>query len=460
MNKAIPGLLFLSLGGCAVHSGLQMSQPALPSQWRNQEAASAALVTQPQWWRQFHSDTLDALVKKALDANTDLLAASARVDQAQAQLQQAGASLFPSLGLTGSASRSGVIGEGGSNSYAINANASYEVDLWGKLRGSRDAAAAALQASAFSRDTVQLTVVASVVNSYLQVCYLTDNLALARDNLALAEKVLAVVQAKVKYGAVSPQDLAQQQTVVANQRARLPALRQQLLASRYALAVLVGEMPQQFTLQAQSLTELALPQVQAGLPDQVLARRPDVAAALATLMAADARVAVARADYWPAITLTGSAGYGSSALSELLSGDALYSLGLSLGQTLFDGGARRARTEQARAAWREQVANYTGTLLTALQEVEQSLAAIKALAAQTGFRQQALDQASKAYRLAQVRYRQGETEITDVLSVQSQLNSARQNSLDLVLSQYQARVTLYRVLGLGSQLPTAPTDHH
>ncbi|EKF74778.1 ABC transporter outer membrane protein [Alcanivorax hongdengensis A-11-3] len=448
----------LVLGGCAVRSGLETPQPSLPAQWLNQESASAAMVAQPQWWRQFHSDTLDGLVRKALNANTDLLAATARVDQAQAQLQQAGASLFPSLGLSGSGSRSGVVGEGGSNSYAINANASYEVDLWGKLRGSRDAAEATLQASAFSRDTVQLTVVASVVNTYLQVCYLTDNLALARDNLALAEKVLAVVQAKAQYGAVSRQDLAQQKTVVANQRARLPALRQQLLESRYALAVLVGEMPQQFNLTAESLADLALPTVQAGLPDQVLARRPDVAAALATLMAADARVAVARADYWPSITLTGSAGYGSSALSELLSGDALYSLGLSLGETLFDGGARRARTDQARAAWREQVASYTGTLLTALQEVDQSLAAIQSLSAQTGYRQEALSEAEKAFTVAQVRYREGETEITDMLSVQSQLNSARQNSLDLVLSQYQARVTLYRVLGQGSEPGSLAAD--
>tara|TARA_B100000676_G_C18031091_1_gene818742 strand:- start:918 stop:1877 length:960 start_codon:yes stop_codon:yes gene_type:complete len=305
-------------------------------------------------------------------------------------------------------------------------------------------------ASRFSRDTVQLTVIASVVNTYLQLCYLQNNLALSEENLALAEQLLAVVQAKVDNGAVSPQDLAQQKTVVANQRAALPALRQELRQTRYALAVLVGEMPQTFQVTGGDLMALNLPTVQAGLPDQVLARRPDVAQSLASLMAADYQVAASRADYWPSITLTGSGGYSSSALSSLLSGDALYSLGLSLTQTLFDGGARSARVDQARAAWQEQVAGYTGTLLTALQEVEQSLGNVQALGEQQQYRDEALRQAEQAYRIAQARYREGATELTDVLSAQSSFNSTRQSSLDQALNQYQARVTLYRVLGLGA----------
>lgn len=451
MTRTLTLLTVLLLCGCAINSGLEAPQAELPEQWLNQQQASAALLEQPQWWTQFHSDELDTLVKQALQANTDLLAAAARVQQADAQLAQAGASLFPSLGLSGSGSRSGVIGESGStDNYGLNANASYELDLWGAIRNSRDAASASLMASRFSRDTVQLTVIASVVNTYLQLCYLQNNLALSEENLALAEQLLAVVQAKVDNGAVSPQDLAQQKTVVANQRAALPALRQELRQTRYALAVLVGEMPQTFQVTGGDLMALNLPTVQAGLPDQVLARRPDVAQSLASLMAADYQVAASRADYWPSITLTGSGGYSSSALSSLLSGDALYSLGLSLTQTLFDGGARSARVDQARAAWQEQVAGYTGTLLTALQEVEQSLGNVQALGEQQQYRDEALRQAEQAYRIAQARYREGATELTDVLSAQSSFNSTRQSSLDQALNQYQARVTLYRVLGLGA----------
>ena len=136
-------------------------------------------------------------------------------------------------------------------------------------------------------------------------------------------------------------------------------------------------------------------------------------------------------------------------MSSLLNGDALYSLGLSLGQTLFDGGARGARVDQARAVWDERVASYTGVLLTALQEVDQSLGNVQALADQQQYRDEAYQQAESAYDIAQVRYQEGETELTDVLSAQSSFNSARQNSLDLALDQYQSRVTLYRVLGEG-----------
>lgn len=457
MKIVKPLFLALLLCGCALNSGLEAPQAELPEQWLNQQQASGALVDHPQWWTQFNSDQLNALVDQALQANTDLLVAMARVEQADAQLAQAGASLFPTLGLGGSGNRSGVIAESGSTqSYALNANASYELDVWGAVRNSRDAASASLMASQFNRDTVRLTVVASVVNTYLQVCYLQDNLALAEENLALAERLLSVVQAKVDNGAVSPQDLAQQKTVVANVRAQMPALRQQSRQNRYALAVLVGELPQTFQVTGGNMDALMLPTIQAGLPDQVLARRPDVAQAQATLMAADYRVAAARADYWPSISLTGSAGYSSTALSSLLNGDALYSLGLSLGQTLFDGGARNARVDQARAAWAEQVASYTGVLLTALQEVDQSLGNVQALADQQQYRDEAYRQAQSAYNIAQARYQEGATELTDVLSAQSSFNNARQNRLDLALNQYLSRVTLYRVLGLGAAPKEAP----
>ena len=219
----------------------------MPEQWLNQQQASEAMINHPQWWQQFNSQELNLLVGQALAANTDLLAAAARVEQADAQLTQAGAALFPSLGLSAGGGRSGVFGESGStDNYNASLNASYELDLWGQIRNSRDAARASLLASQFSRDTVQLTVIASVVNTYLQVLYLQDNLALSEENLKLAQQVLDVVESKVENGAVSPQDLAQQKTVVANAKAQLPSLRHQLRQSRYALAVLVGEMPRYF----------------------------------------------------------------------------------------------------------------------------------------------------------------------------------------------------------------------
>ena len=442
--------LSLVVSGCAMRSGLETPEPEAPAQWENQIADSRAAVANPAWWQGFDSDELNQLVARALSDNTDLQAAAARVLQAEGRLQQAGSSLFPSLSLGGGASTSGTFGGGdGSDRFQLNANASYELDLWGRLRNNKAIAEANLDASRFDRDTVRLTVLSSVASTYLQWRYLQDRLTLAEDSLDLAERVLQVVEAKVRYGAVSPQDLAQQRTLVANQRAALPDLRQQARETRYALAVLVGETPQGFVPRGGGLAALAVPDIQAGLPADVLAQRPDVGRALAGLMAADYGVAVARSAYWPSLSLTGSAGYASSSLGDLFDGDAVYNLAASLSQLIFDGGKTRGENTVARAAWMEQVANYRGVLLTALSEVDQSLGAVDALDQQGTHRREALAQAQRGFEIAEARYREGEIELTSVLDAQNSLISARQNLLELRYKELVGRVTLYRVLGQG-----------
>ena len=445
------------MSGCAVRSGLETPEPEAPAQWENQIADSRAAVSNPAWWQGFGSDELNQLVARSLSDNTDLRAAAARVLQAEGRLQQAGSSLFPSLSLDGGASTSGTFGGTSSDSFQLRANTSYELDLWGRLRNNKAIAEANLEASRFDRDSVRLTVLASVANTWLQWRYLEDRLALAEDSLALAERVLELVEAKVRYGAVSPQDLAQQRTLVANQRAALPDLRQQARETRYALAVLVGDTPQGFLLSDGGLDELTVPEIEPGLPAEVLAQRPDVGRALANLMAADYGVAVARSAYWPSLSLTGGAGYASSSLSDLFDGDAVYSLAASLSQLLFDGGQVRGENTTARAAWLEQVATYRGVLLTALSEVDQSLGSINALEQQDQFFREALAQARRSFEIAEVRYREGDIELISVLDAQTSLNNARRNMLDQRYNELLARVTLYRVLGQGlAGFPEAP----
>ncbi|MBF5057028.1 ABC transporter outer membrane protein [Alcanivorax sp. 521-1] len=444
--------LALTVAGCAVRSGLETPEPEAPAQWENQLADSRAALANPAWWQGFGSDELNQLVARALTDNTDLQAAAARVLQAEGRLQQAGSSLFPSLSLGGGASTSGTFGgNDGTDRFQLNANASYELDLWGRLRNNKAIAEANLDASRFDRDAVRLTVLSSVASTWLQWRYLQDRLTLAENSLALAERILEVVEAKVRYGAVSPQDLAQQRTLVANQRAALPDLRQQTRETRYALAVLVGETPQGFLPGAGDggLADLTVPEIQPGLPADVLAQRPDVGRALAGLMAADYGVAVARTAYWPSLSLTGSAGYASSSLGDLFDGDAVYNLAASLSQLIFDGGQTRGENTVARAAWLEQVAGYRGVLLTALSEVDQGLGNINALDEQGVHRREALTQARRGFEIAETRYREGDIELTSVLDAQTSLISARQNLLDLRYDQLVARVTLYRVLGQG-----------
>lgn len=448
--------LALTVAGCAVRSGLETPEPEAPAQWENQLADSRAALANPAWWQGFGSDELNQLVARALTDNTDLQAAAARVLQAEGRLRQAGSSLFPSLSLGGGASTSGTFGgNDGTDRFQLNANASYELDLWGRLRNNKAIAEANLDASRFDRDAVRLTVLSSVASTWLQWRYLQDRLTLAENSLALAERILEVVEAKVRYGAVSPQDLAQQRTLVANQRAALPDLRQQTRETRYALAVLVGETPQGFLPGAGDggLADLTVPEIQPGLPADVLAQRPDVGRALAGLMAADYGVAVARTAYWPSLSLTGSAGYASSSLGDLFDGDAVYNLAASLSQLIFDGGQSRGENTVARAAWLEQVANYRGVLLTALSEVDQGLGNVNALDRQGVHRREALAQARRGFEIAETRYREGDIELTSVLDAQTSLISARQNLLDLRYDQLVARVTLYRVLGQGLASP-------
>ena len=227
--------------------------------------------------------------------------------------------------------------------------------------------------------------------------------------------------------------------------------------TRYALAVLVGDTPQGFLLSDGGLDELTVPEIEPGLPAEVLAQRPDVGRALANLMAADYGVAVARSAYWPSLSLTGGAGYASSSLSDLFDGDAVYSLAASLSQLLFDGGQVRGENTTARAAWLEQVATYRGVLLTALSEVDQSLGSINALEQQDQFFREALAQARRSFEIAEVRYREGDIELTSVLDAQTSLNNARRNMLDQRYNELLARVTLYRVLGQGlAGFPEAP----
>ena len=450
--------LALTVAGCAARSGLETPEPEAPAQWENQLADSRAALANPAWWQGFGSDELNQLVARALTDNTDLQAAAARVLQAEGRLRQAGSSLFPSLSLGGGASTSGTFGgNDGTDRFQLNANASYELDLWGRLRNNKAIAEANLDASRFDRDAVRLTVLSSVASTWLQWRYLQDRLTLAENSLALAERILEVVEAKVRYGAVSPQDLAQQRTLVANQRAALPDLRQQARETRYALAVLVGDTPQGFLLSDGGLDELTVPEIEPGLPAEVLAQRPDVGRALANLMAADYGVAVARSAYWPSLSLTGGAGYASSSLSDLFDGDAVYSLAASLSQLLFDGGQARGENTTARAAWLEQVATYRGVLLTALSEVDQSLGSINALEQQDQFFREALVQARRSFEIAEVRYREGDIELTSVLDAQTSLNNARRNMLDQRYNELLARVTLYRVLGQGlAGFPEAP----
>lgn len=338
------------LGGLLVISGcgttpVQQVPPSPPEGWEYASPTARDAWPARDWWRAFGSAELDQLMIDAQAGNPDLDAAAARVLQAEAQARIAGASLLPNVDVGLDASRSGLVEQGGaSGSYSSSLGASYELDFWGANRARRDGARATLQATAFDRETVAITLSAGVASAYLQVLSLQERLEIARLNLELAEEILRVVESRVSSGAGTPLDLARQRAVVARQRASVQPLLQQERDARAALALLLGRVPQGFTVDG-NLADILIPEVMAGLPAELLVRRPDIRLQEARLLAADADIAVARAAFLPGVRLTGAVGTRSDVFSEVFSGDLLYNIGASLTQPIFNAGRLRAQRD-------------------------------------------------------------------------------------------------------------------
>lgn len=437
------------LGGCG-SAGVAERAVTTPAQWDAAAGSAAAQWPALDWWRGFGSEELDGLIAQAKAGNLDLAGAAARLLQAEAQARVAGAALLPTVSLGASGSRSGTVGQGNAaSSYGADLGASYEIDFWGRNRANRDAAEASLRGSGYARDTVALTVTAGVANSYLQVLSLRERLAIARLNLANAERVLALVESKVRHGAVSRLDLAQQRSVLANQRAAIPPLEQQERDARSALAILLGRAPQNFTIEATELRSLQVPGIVPGLPAQLLARRPDIRASEAQLAAADANLAAARAALFPSVGLTGSLGVQNSVFSDLFDNDPVFRLGASLSQSIFDGGRLRGQRDAAQARQLELLSSYRATVLAAFADVESALGSAQSLAEQERLQAEVVTQASLAFQLAEARYRNGAVDLLNVLDAQRTLYSAQDQARQLRLARLQALVGLFRALGGG-----------
>jgi NodT family efflux transporter outer membrane factor (OMF) lipoprotein len=402
----------------------------------------------PAWWKAFDSAELHALVEAALAGSPDLAIAKERVRQAEAQVRVAGASLFPSLNL-GFDSRK----TDSSESSSTSLSASYEVDLWGANASAARSAEAGLRATVYDGESARLTLIGGVANAYFEVLSLRGRLAVSRENLAIAERVLTLVQARARNGAVSPLDVARQEVAVLSRRAALLPLEQQERQTLAALAVLLGRVPEGFGVQASGVAALAVPAITPGLPADLLTRRPDLAGAEAQLVAANANLAAARAALLPSIQLTGSAGVASGALLAFMSGpQSSVAIAASILQPIFDGGRRRAQVEIAGSRERELVETYRKAILSAFADVEVTLSAARRLAEREALEAQAEERSREALRLAEVRYREGADDLLSVLDAQRTLFDAQDQLAQVRLERLEAAVALYRALGGGWQV--------
>ncbi|MEO0036431.1 MAG: hypothetical protein RLZZ501_2454, partial [Pseudomonadota bacterium] len=370
-------LLAVALSACSIGDPYQRPETPVPAVWS--AAERAAVWPAPEWWRGFGSPQLDRLMAQASADNFDLAVAVAKLRAAQAQLRIAGASLWPDLtaDASGTRQRASMTASTSStvrkpvyySSYSATLGASYELDFWGKNQAGVESAQALLDASGFDYQTAVLSMQASVASTYFDILGTQERLRLARDSLANAEAVLAVYRDRFTAGTATSLDVAQQESVVATQRATVPPLEQSLQQSRNALAILVGQLPEALDLVPETIDGVQVPAVGPGLPSELLARRPDVLSAEANLRGANADVTVARAAWFPSISLTGQAGFQSVDLAKMMTHQSLLaSIGPSLTLPLFDGGRIAGTVEQKKAIREQLVQTYRKTVYSAFSD--------------------------------------------------------------------------------------------
>ncbi|POA54980.1 RND transporter [Pseudomonas sp. GW531-R1] len=451
--------LCLLLNACAGQPPSVDSGIAPPAAWQYAEREAAQNVN-TQWWTQFGSAPLNRLIGQARRDSFDVAAAVARVRQAQASAVIAGAPLLPEVKANLTTSHQKLLrGPGGPdldasdsddtvNNFGANLTASYEVDFWGARAAARDSALHSLRASEFDQATVELTLLSNVADRYAQTLAAEQRRQIAELNLANARDVLALVQTRYDAGSATALELAQQKSLVAGQQRQLPLIAQQAEESRITLAALLGQPVQALDLGAEHFQNLTWPVIGAGLPSQLLSRRPDIAKAEAQLAAAQADVTVARAALLPAVTLGATLGSDAYKAVDVLRSP-YYTLTAGLVAPIFNNGRLSAERDKARARQDELLQTYRGAIINGFADVEKALSSITRLDQQRQWQDEELRQAQTAFQIAQQRYQAGAADWLTVLETQRTLFAAQDLNVQLRLSRLQASIALYKALGGG-----------
>jgi multidrug efflux system outer membrane protein len=469
------------LVGCAVGPDYQRPQAtgAMPAAYAG--ATNEWKVAQPQahlpkgsWWEMFGDSELNQLERAAAAANQELKAAIASFDQARALTDVTKSGLFPHIGLSPSATaergsanqpfEARAAGKANTRTFAdliVPLNLSYEVDLWGRVRRNVESAKAQEQANADDLEAVRLAIQSEVATDYFALRALDADTALLRSSVEVFTKSLELTQNRRAGGIASDLDVAQAETVLKTTQAQLPATLLQRAQLEHALAVLTGRPASIFAVPERPLNA-APPVIPAGLPSELLERRPDIAAAERRMAAANASIGVAKAAFFPTIQLNGLAGLESLHAGSLFEWQSrFWSIGPSLTMPLFDAGQNRANLRVARAAYEQTAANYRQTVLTAFADVEDNLAAQGLLASQTEAETAALQAARKQLEIADNRYRAGLVTYLEVATAQNTELGVERTTVQLRGQQLVATVALVKSLGGGWQDPNAtPRSAH
>lgn len=442
-------VLAIALGACATTPPQPVTPEDMPKAYEA-PALNTDKEVSAEWWKSFSNPELTAMIDEAHKGNLDIATAAARLEQAQAQTGQSTATLFPSVGATYSEARTGSRAAGEANSFGLKGAASYELDLFGKntntLRAARDTAKAAV----FNQASVRVTAEASVANAYFAVLALRERIDIARKNVEAAKRILAITQAKVTNGVLSNLELAQQTATVLGEEATIPKLEESEREARYALAILLGRMPSSLKVDAVTLEGITAPPVKSGLPSTLLTRRPDVAYAEASLLAAHANLDSARAAFLPTVDLTAGGGWSKGLLTGLISPQTLaWSLGASVAQTIFDGGRLTSSRDYYKGVENQLIASYKAAVLSALSDTETQLGSVASYGEQERLTTEQVKNAQEAFRISELQYREGVVDLLTVLQAQQTLFTAQDSLIQIKLARLQSGVGLYRALGGG-----------
>jgi outer membrane protein, multidrug efflux system len=450
-------LLTLLLAGCAASLPKIDAEKLLviPAEFKENWTIAAPAEAQPrgEWWKAFSDPALDELIARAERSNASIQVAASRLAQARAFVRASDANRSVQVGAGASAERVRGVANGAPGParsvFGAGVDLGYEVDLFGRLAQATDAAKLDAQAREGLLQSTRLLVQAEVAQAYLALRALDTERALVRSTISAYRETLALTERRWRAGDVAELDVARASTEVAATESEALALDRRRTEPEHALAVLVGEVPANFSIEGAEWGT-ALPLIPAGVPSSVLTRRPDVSAAQNGMLAAQTRVGVAKAAWFPNLALTASGGYASTELSDLFQWSArAWGIGALLSLPLLDGGRRRAGIESASAELDGAVASYREQILVAFKDVEDQLAALRLLAEQAEAQGRAVSSASRSTALSETRYRNGYVSQLDLLDAQrSELRNRRQ-ALQVRSAQYQSTVALVRALGGG-----------
>lgn len=463
LGRAAAWLVVLGIAassfGCVLTQDVPDPALDIPNAYKAAQSVNSDTPPALDWWRGFRSREMTDLMEEAQTVNLDIAAAVAQFKQADALAREAGAALLPSLSGSGQETYSRTSGSSASGltnggrevvNYSASLSASYQLDFWGQNRDALQAAEETAIANRFDREVVALTTMTSVASAYFQVLASQDRIRTAESNIASATRILDAIKQRLKAGTGTDLDVAQQEAVLANQRAAVPPLRQTLDQNINALALLVSRPRESVRITGGSMNQIALPRVTPGLPSELLTQRPDIRRQEAQLASATANVGSARAQFFPTIQLTGQGGYQSSALVSLFQPHAaFFSLVGGLTQPIFDGGKILGNFEFNQAKQDELLQTYRKTVISAFTDVDNALYSIKQTTVKLRLQREVVAASRRAFQLSEQQLRAGTADIVTVLNTQLTLFQAEDVLWQSQLAQLLAFVSLYQALGGG-----------